>query len=149
VTKIVWTQQDSGGSLSIDPADGPPGVVPDRRDWTVTIIGASAPAKATSGGADLALRSSEGRSSVTVAGAATDSRIVIDFELTTDPVSADLEGRLLDVLTAAQCENELKLAAWRTLSSDQAVTGRLAELMSLGLSPELLGALTEILTARC
>jgi alpha-glucosidase (family GH31 glycosyl hydrolase) len=148
VTKIGWTEKTFGGSLAIDPPDGPPGVVPDRRDWTVTLIGVSAPTKATSRGADLALESSEGKSSVTVSGAATGARIVIDFELTTDPVSADLEGRLLDVLTAAQCENELKLATWRTLSSDQAVTGRLAELMSLDLSPELLGALVEILTAR-
>ena len=50
-------------------------------------------------------------------------------------------------LDAAQYSNEAKETAWRTLSSDLSPAAKLAELHAQGLPRELIGALSELLTA--
>jgi hypothetical protein len=52
------------------------------------------------------------------------------------------------VLVSAQYGNEAKAAAWRTLTSDLPAESMLAELHAQALPRELIGALSELLTAR-
>ena len=52
------------------------------------------------------------------------------------------------MLDAAQYGHEAKEAAWRTLSSELPPAAELAELHAQGLPRELIGALSELLTAR-
>ena len=55
---------------------------------------------------------------------------------------------LFAMLNAAQWGHEAKAAAWRTLSSELAPDAMLAELHAQALPRELIGALSELLTAR-
>jgi hypothetical protein len=52
------------------------------------------------------------------------------------------------VLNAAQYSHEAKAAAWRTLTSGRPAAAILAELHAQALPRELIGALSELLTAR-
>jgi hypothetical protein len=67
-----------------------------------------------------------------------------------DPVprTPDRQEALFDVLGAAQYGHEAKLAAWHTLTSDRSPAAMLAELHAQALPRELIGALSELLTAR-
>ena len=57
------------------------------------------------------------------------------------------EDALFAVLDAAQHSNGAKETAWRTLSSELSPAAKLAELHAQGLPRELIGALSELLTA--
>ena len=64
------------------------------------------------------------------------------------PRTPDRADALFDVLSRAQYGHEAKAAAWRTLTSDLAPEAMLAELHAQALPRELIGALSELLTAR-
>ncbi len=124
-TPLAWDQ--AAGELAIGPADDPHGVLPARREWTVRLLGTDV-RETVSGapGERLAVR----------AGA--------------DPGAAtpDRSDRLFALLSAAQYDTEAKAAAWATLTAELPAAVQLAELHAQGLPPALLGALTELLTAR-
>ena len=63
------------------------------------------------------------------------------------PADAGPLRALFDVLNAAQYGHEAKAAAWATLTSDLPPEAMLAELHAQGLPRELIGALSELLTA--
>ena len=94
------------------------------RTWTVTFLGLD-------------------RDSETVSGA---GRVEVGPD--PQPRTPDRAERLFEVLNAAQHGHEPKAAAWRTLTSGLAPEAMLAELHAQELPRELIGALSELLTAR-
>jgi alpha-glucosidase (family GH31 glycosyl hydrolase) len=144
-TSISWDQ--ASGTLTIGPADGPEGVAPGRRTWTVTFLGIglgdlhdTASPGATGG--------PNGRVSITVADARTDTATTITVGPNLQPRSADIPERLLDVVRRAQYGFEAKAAIWQTLTSDRPAHQKIAELQAQEVPPPLLGVITELLTAR-
>ena len=121
-TRIRWDQ--AAGVLTIDDPEDPHGVIPEGRTWTVRFLGLDVPPVVV-----------EGAGSV---------------EAGADPQPATLgrDDALFAVLNAAQWDVRPKEAAWRTLSSGHTPAAKLAELHAQGLPRELIGALSELLTAR-
>jgi glycosyl hydrolase family 31/uncharacterized protein DUF5110 len=124
-TPVTWRQ--AAGELTIGPADDPHAVLPPARTWTVTFLGTDR-RETVSGAPGEALRVSAGPDPV--------------------PRTPDRQEALFEVLSAAQYGHEAKLAAWRTLTSDRPPEAMLAELHAQALPRELIGALSELLTAR-
>jgi alpha-glucosidase (family GH31 glycosyl hydrolase) len=124
-TTLSWDQ--AAGVLTIDAADDPHGVLPAEREWAVTVLGAEHEPLAASGPTGELLRVEAGA----------DPR----------PRTPHREDALFAVLDAAQYSNGAKQTAWRTLSSDLSAAAKLAELHAQGLPRELIGALSELLTA--
>ena len=137
-TTIRWNQER--GELVIEPADGPDGVVPAVRTWTVTFLGLGADEVA---GADVSPRGA----SVTVTG---DVRSTLTVATTPDPTprTRDREERLFAVLNTAQYLYEDKSTAWTIITSGRPDFDVFADLHALGLPPALMGALAEQLAAR-
>ena len=115
--------------LAIGAADGPDGVLPRERTWTVTFLGLE----------PRAGRRSPGRPASRCAPRSAPTRA------RARPHRADA---LFAMLNAAQYGHEAKEAAWRTLTSELAPAAMLAELHAQALPRELIGALSELLTAR-
>jgi alpha-glucosidase (family GH31 glycosyl hydrolase) len=125
-TAIAWDQ--ASGVLTIDAAEDPHGVLPAERSWTVTLLGTDADPIHVAGPTGEALRAE--------AGADPQARTPARDEA------------LFAVLNAAQYGNEPKETAWKTLASELSPAAKLAELHAQGLPRELIGALSELLTAR-
>jgi hypothetical protein len=142
-TPLAWDQES--GTLTIGPADGPGGIVPRTRTWTVTVLGVEAP-RATTDGVDVEAAAADGRTSVT-ATADTTAALRISVGPHPRPRTSDVPGRLFRLLDAAQHPYEEKAAILRTLRSGRPVVEQLAELQARDLPPALLSALTELLTA--
>jgi alpha-glucosidase (family GH31 glycosyl hydrolase) len=126
-TPITWDQ--SGGELTIGAAEDPHGVLPATRTWTVRFLGT-------------------GEAGATVADAPTDRPVTVTAGAADAPRTPDRSEALFAVLNAAQFAHEAKLAAWRTLTSGLPPEAMLAELHAQELPRELIGALSELLTAR-
>jgi hypothetical protein len=126
-TAITWDQ--AAGELTIAAAEDPHGVLPATRTWTVTFLGT-------------------GAAGATVPDAPTDRPVTVPADVADGPRTQDRSGALFAVLNAAQFAHEAKAAAWRTLSSELAPHAMLAELHAQKLPRELIGALSELLTAR-
>jgi alpha-glucosidase (family GH31 glycosyl hydrolase) len=124
-TTLSWDQ--AAGVLTIGPADDPHGVLPADREWAVTVLGAVHEPLTASGPPGELLRAEAGA----------DPR----------PRTPHHEDALFAVLDAAQYSNSAKETAWRTLSSDLSPAAKLAELHAQALPRELIGALSELLTA--
>jgi hypothetical protein len=124
-TTLTWDQ--AAGTLTIGAAEDPHGVLPAVRAWTVTGLGVEHEPLAASGPPGEPLRVAAGA----------DPR----------PRTPDREDALFAILNAAQFSHEVKETAWRTLSSGLSVAPVLAELHAQGLPRELIGALSELLTA--
>jgi alpha-glucosidase (family GH31 glycosyl hydrolase) len=124
-TTLTWDQ--AAGTLTIGAAEDPHGVLPAERAWTVTVLGVEHEPLAASGPTGEPLRVEVGA----------DPR----------PRTPDREDALFAILNAAQFSHEAKETAWRTLSSDLSPAAILAELNAQGLPRELIGALSELLTA--
>jgi len=125
-TTLTWDQ--AAGALTIGAADDPRGVLPAERSWKVTVLGVEHEPLAASGPPGEPLRLEAGP----------DLR----------PRTPNLEDALYATLNAAQFGHEAKETAWRTLSSGLPVGAVLAELHAQGLPRELIGALSELLTAQ-
>ena len=126
-TPIAWDQR--AGRLTIGAAEDPHGVLPGTRTWTVRFLGLD-------------------RESVTVADAPTGRAATVEAGADPRPRTPDRSGALFAVLVSAQYGHEAKAAAWRTLTSDLPAESMLAELHAQALPRELIGALSELLTAR-
>ncbi len=126
-TTIAWDQ--AAGTLTIGAAEDPHGILPATRTWTVTFLGVEHPGE-------------------TVADAPTGEPVTVRADVADGPLTASREDALFEVLNAAQFGHEAKAAAWRTLSSELPPHAKLAELHAQELPRELIGALSELLTAR-
>jgi hypothetical protein len=126
-TEIAWRQD--AGELVIGPAEDPHGVLPAHRTWTVRFLGLE-------------------REPVTVRDAPVGEPVRVDAGPDPRPRTRDRSGALFALLTAAQYGHEAKAAAWATLTSELPEAAKLAELHAQGLPRELIGALSELLTAR-
>ena len=89
-----------------------------------------------------------GRASVRIAGVPTDRPLRVEAAVAGAPRTPDRSDALFALLNAAQYGHDAKAAAWRTLTSELAPEAMLAELHAQALPRELIGALSELLTAR-
>jgi hypothetical protein len=124
-TTITWRQ--SAGVLEIGAADDPHGVLPGSREWTVTFLGVE-------------------RESVTVAGPK-GSPLRAEAGADPRPRTPGRSDALFAILNGAQYGHEAKATAWDTITSALSPSAKLAELHAQGLPRELIGALSELLTA--
>ncbi len=132
-TTLRWDQRS--GTLTIGAALGPEGVVPRRRSWTVTLLASDGP-------------DGDGRTTVRLEDVPTDRDHVVELPAGVDPRTHDVRGRMLRLLDRAQFSYEGKLAIWSVLERGVPAGVVLAELQALDVPPAMLGALTELLTAR-
>jgi hypothetical protein len=128
-TELTWDQ--TAGSLTIGPAKGPAGVVPTRRTWTARLLG-EAPAEGA----------------VTVADASTREAAVARFAPDPSAATRDVPERIFALLNRAQCAFTTKAAIWQAVTSGRPVESVIASLVAMELSPALLSAVVELLTAR-
>jgi alpha-glucosidase (family GH31 glycosyl hydrolase) len=127
-TELTWDQ--AAGTLTVAAAAGPAGIVPDRRTWTVTLLGPA------------------GRRTLTVADAPTDTPLVIRVEPGPAAGPDQVTARVFEVLNRAQCPFSTKTAAWEVIASGAPAPGVLSALLALDLPGPLLSAVTELVTAR-
>ena len=86
--------------------------------------------------------------SVTIPDAPTDRPIEVPARAGLGLSTPDRAEALFAILSAAQYGHEAKLAAWETLTSDVPPEAMLAALHAQALPRSLIGALSELLTAR-
>ena len=123
------------GTLTIEAAHGPGGIVPPVRTWTVTLLASGGPEGA-------------GRTSVRMEDVPTDREQIVHLAAEVEPQTHDVRGRLLRLLDRAQYSYEGKAAIWETLERGGPTSTVLAELQALDVPRPLLGAITELLTVR-
>jgi Domain of unknown function (DUF5110) len=145
-TTIRWRQET--GELEIGAADDPHGVAPRRRTWTVTFLGVGDDTPLEVEGAPAERAAGAGRASVTIRDVPAGRPLRIAAGVGDGPRTPDRSEQLFGVLNAAQYGHAEKAAAWATLTSDLTPEGMLAELHAQALPRELIGALSELLTAR-
>jgi hypothetical protein len=143
-TPIRWDQ--ASGTLTVSAADGPAGIVPETRTWTITLLGLSAATVTVNGESRPAAVTAGGRVSLTLTSDATQAFTV---SVGADPLPAthDLDARIFALLNAAQYPYEAKAALLRVATAPRSAAARLAELQALTPPEPLLTALTELLTA--
>ena len=145
-TPMRWEQ--ATGTLTIGAADGPAGIVPETRTWTVTVLGLDAEVPVTADGhAVPTAAGAAGGVSVTVT-ADTNTALTVTVGADPRPHTPDVPGRLFALLNAAQYPYEAKAAIWRTVEADRSAADRLVELQAMAVPPGLLEAIAELLTAR-
>jgi hypothetical protein len=125
-TPIAFDQ--ATGTLTVGPAEDPHGVLPAERTWTVRFLGVEHEPVELRGAPGEALRAEAGADP--------------------QPRTPDRSGALFEVLLAAHFGQLPKEAAWQTLTSAMMPEAMLAELHAQELPRELIGALSELLTAR-
>ena len=145
-TPIAWRQE--AGELVIAAAEDPHGVLPAARTWTVTFLGLPADTPIRVDGTEVPVVGGEGRVSVTVDDVPAGRAIRVQTGGDPQPRTHDRLGALFTVLNSAQYEHVAKTEAWRTLTADLSPAAMLAELHAQALPRELIGALSELLTAR-
>jgi alpha-glucosidase (family GH31 glycosyl hydrolase) len=145
-TTVAWRQET--GELTIAAADDPRGILPRERAWTVTFLGIDEDAPLHVEGAASERVHGSGRTGVTIQDVPTDRPVRIVTGPDLSPRTRGRSEALFAVLNAAQHDHEAKAAAWRTLTSELAPEAMLAELHAQALPRQLIGALSELLTAR-
>lgn len=144
-TPLTWDQ--ASGTLTIGAADGPSGIVPETRTWTVTFLGLPAGTAAqVDGSAHPATAGDGGRVSVSVTLDSTASATV-SIGADPRPATQDVAGRVFALLNAAQHPYEAKAALLAVATAPRSAAARIAELQALEPPEPLLSALTELLTA--
>ncbi|MFJ8950438.1 TIM-barrel domain-containing protein [Streptomyces sp. NPDC102381] len=145
-TRLEW---DAGsGTLRIGPADGPEGIVPAARTWTVTFLADLPTGPALVDGNPCEVTGEPGRFSVTVGAAATSSATTVEVKLGS-PLHPDRTWDTIQgILAAAQFDNPTKLEMWRIVTSSGPLTSKISALHALRVPAELLSAVMEQLTAR-
>lgn len=150
VTPISFDQ--SSGCVTIGPASGAIGILPDRRSWRVTFLGMSEVAQldTTVDGvaAPSAAATGDGRLSISMEPAAATS--VLRFSIGADPQLAanTVRERLFALLDTAQIDYEAKSRIHDIATSDHPLHVRMSHLQALDLSRALESAVGEILLAQ-
>lgn len=149
-TELSW--QQSSGTLTIGPATGAAGIVPDRRTWTVTLLGvdvADVPEHAVrTAGCSAELHYASGRLSVRLDDVAADASVSVVFGADLQPRTVGVKARLEELLTRAQCGFTAKTDVWSVLQSDLPRVAQLAALHAQRLPGALFSAITELVTVR-
>jgi hypothetical protein len=147
-TGIAFDQ--ASGALTIEPADDPHGVLPRARTWTVTFLGVGdeATLRVEAAGEAGEPVVAHGRASVTIRDVPAGEAVRVVAAPGDAPLTHDRSGALFAILNAAQFGHDAKAAAWTTLQSDLPPAAKLAELHARKLPRPLIGALSELLTAR-
>ncbi|RIX30545.1 glycoside hydrolase family 31 protein [Amnibacterium setariae] len=144
-TALAWDQ--ASGTLTVSPADGPSGIVPETRTWTVTVLGLPADAAVqVDGAAHPATAPDAGRISVTTTRDAA-AGFTVSVGADPRPTTQERDARVFALLNAAQHPYEAKAALWRVATAPRSTASRLAELQAMDPPEPLLSALTELLTA--
>lgn len=141
-TALTYSQ----GTVTVGPATGSVGFLPDTRTWTVTFLafdGAPVVPGFTS-----RVERHDGRVSVTVDDVPVGATLTV--ELGADPQLApnDVAARLFTLLDRAQTGYDLKARIHRIATSDAPLSVRVSHLQSLRLDPPLAEAVGELLLAR-
>ena len=148
-TRVSFDQ--ASGTVTVGPASGALGCVPDNRDWTVTFLGVGSGvdpvASANDGPLDAEITTESGGISVAVR-----QFPVSDILLVTvgpDPAlgANDVPGRLFAMLDRAHIEYEAKKRIHAVATSAQPLSVRVSHLQALGLDRALETAVGEILLA--
>jgi alpha-glucosidase (family GH31 glycosyl hydrolase) len=123
VVRTPISYDDASATLTVGPADGAVGCLPDTRRWSVTIPGGpTGPA----------------------VGAPPNRPVALPLH----PVPrSDTDGELFRRLDLARLDHEVKVTALRACTADRPVAGRLSHLHALGLPRAVESALVEVLTA--
>jgi alpha-glucosidase (family GH31 glycosyl hydrolase) len=111
-----------GGELTIGAPEDPDGIVPGGRTWAVRVLGTGERIE--------------------------DAPVGTPFGIPGQPRTPDRYGALFALLTAAQYGHVEKADAWQTITSDLAPEQKLAELHAQGHPRALIGALSELMSAR-
>jgi hypothetical protein len=114
----------------------------------VTFLGLGDVAAIRVDGEAAAAEHGDGRVGVTIPGAPAGRPIRVETGAAPLPRTRGRSDALYAVLNAAQYGHDAKAAAWRTLTSELSPEAMLAELHAQALPRELIGALSELLTAR-
>jgi hypothetical protein len=144
-TVLSWDRER--GEFRIGVAEGSTGVLPARREWTVTFLAALPEGPVTVNGAPAEVSGVDGRWSVSAAGA-TGAELVVRVDGGPLRVGSDRREAARVILESAQIGNPEKLEAWDVVSSDRSATERLAELTAVELPEPVRAALVEQLAAR-
>lgn len=159
VTPIRWDQ--AAGRLTVGPAEGDLSAVPDRRRWTVTILGVDSgrtvTARVDARSADVGSGAGAGLVPAGTDHAAgrtlTVSQVPVDGALTVDvgpdpqPTGNDIARRLFALLERAEIEYDRKRDLFELLTADSPLAVRVSGLQSLAVDRDLESALSEILLA--
>ncbi len=141
VSRTALTWDDAAQTLTIGAASDP-AVVPARRSWTVTVLGASSVGEVEVTG--VSASPVVAGASVTVA----DVPAGVALQIRIRPARrGDRNDRLFDILGRAQWEHERKLAAWTVLTSAADDLRKVSELQALSLPETLLSALVEVIVS--
>ncbi len=144
-TRLDWDQ--ATGTLTIQPAEGATKVVPATRTWSVTLLGVPDPGEVLVDGRPVAVESAAGRSSVQVVEVPISRPVEVRFGADLVPKTADVPGRLFQLLMTAHYGLEEKAALWRRLDA-RPVGEVLSELATGDVPASLQAAVGELLTAR-
>lgn len=142
-TRIDWDQ--ATGTLTVRPATGATGVIPSMRTWSVTLLGA-APGEVLVNGAPATVTTTAGRSTVEIT-VRTDQAVEVIFGPDLYPATADVPGRLFQLLMRAHYGLDEKADLWRRLDAGTPASV-LTELTARGVPASLQAAIGELLTAR-
>lgn len=141
-TPIRWDQ--ASGTLTVSPAEGPSGIVPATRTWTITMLGLPASTAVMVDGEAQGSTSDRVRVTVT---RATTAAFSVSVGADPRPATQEVRERIFALLNAAQHPYESKAALLNTATAPRSAAARIAELQALDPPEALLSALTELLTA--
>jgi hypothetical protein len=141
-TPLRWDQ--ATGTLTVSPADGPSGIVPETRTWTVTVLALPTGTPVQVDGQRHPANADRVRVTVT---RDTTASFTVSVGADPRPSTQDVDARVFALLNTVQYPYEAKAALWATATAPRAATSRLAELQALNPPEPLLAALTELLTA--
>ena len=150
IARTPITYDQAAGEITIGPATGDAGCLPDRRSWTVTFLSrpAGTPTARVDGGPAAAeVTASGGRLSVTVADVETAAPLRVSVGPSPQLTENDVSERLFVLLDRAHIAFELKTQIHRIATADRPLSVRVSHLQALALPPFLLTAVSEILLA--
>ncbi|MCH8626353.1 glycoside hydrolase family 31 protein [Arsenicicoccus piscis] len=144
-------------TVHLGPVQGDASVVPERRDWRVGLVGATAPQEQSKAvrvlvdgveRADAVVTRVEGCRTtwVDVPDVPVSAAVVVELG-PCELAANDVAGAVFDYLQRAQVEFEDKTAAMRTVESITDPGQALVQLATLDLDPGVLGRVAELLTA--
>ncbi len=146
-TSVVFDQRD--GVVTVGPAFGAPGCLPERRSWTITFLGLASLQDAVitvdGSAVDAQLTDGDSRISLSVDGVAVTSVLRVQIGANRELDAVDVAGRLFALLDRAQIEYETKQRVYTIATSKQPLSLRLSHLQALALDRPLETAVGEIL----
>ena len=146
----IYFDQDSG-VLTVGPAFGAVGCIPDRRDWQITFLGL-APEGTPSAAVDGVARprtvdSTRGRTKVTATGVPAAAALTVTLWPSPALAANDVGTRLFSLLDAAQIEFGTKERIHAITTSGQSLPFQVSRIQALSPDRDLETAIGEILMA--